>query len=53
MSLGCLSTQICFGNWMRFLAILSMDLGIKSLENDKALVIVTESIDMALVWPGR
>lgn len=38
---------------MRCLAILSMDLGIKSLENDKALVVVTESIDMAPVWPGR
>lgn len=38
---------------MRFLAILPMDLGIKSFENDKALVIVTESIEMAPVWPGR
>lgn len=53
MSLGCLSTQICFGNWMRFLALLPMDLRIKSLENGKALIIVTESVEMTPVWPGR
>lgn len=53
MSLGCLSTQTCFGNWIEFLALLPMDLGIKSLENGKALIIVTESIDMAPVWSGR
>lgn len=38
---------------MRFLAILPIDLGIKSLENSKALIIVTESIEMAPVCPGR
>lgn len=38
---------------MRFLAILQMDLGIKSFENGKALIVVTRSMEMAPIWPGR